>query len=139
DGSLLVQRFNPKSLESESKPVTVSDAVGLPSGATGRAFFAASNRVIAYRAPESLLVRLVLYDAAGKRLRELGEPGRFTHQVRLSADGRQALVGSFDMKSRTRNIETVDLSSGVLTRRTFDADADDAIWSNDGHTIFFIR
>lgn len=139
DGSLLVQRFSPKSLELEGKPVTVSDAVGLPSGATGRSFFAASNRAIAYRAPESLLVRLVLYDAAGKRVRELGEPGRFTHQVRLSANGRQALLGSFDMKSHTRNIETVDSSSGVFTRRTFDADADDAIWSNDGHTIFFIR
>jgi Tol biopolymer transport system component len=138
DESLFAHRFNLESLELEDKPVGLSDAVGYAVGGTGRSFFSAHGRLVAYRAPETSGVRLVWFDPSGKRLQEAGGPQRRFGQLRLSPDGRQALADRLFERGRgASSIESIDLVSWSANRRTFDAPSRDALWSPDGKTIYF--
>jgi len=137
DAVLSAQRFNLNSLELEGKPVELSDAVGLTVGGTGRAFFSAHSRLVAYRGDESRAQRLVWYDSSGQRQREFGEPQRRNGELRLSPDGRQALVARGNGRDTDAFLETIDLANGTSTRRSFLPHSGNGFWSPDGQTVFF--
>jgi len=134
--SLFAHRLNFNSLELEGQPVELSDAVGYGVGGTGRSLFSAHSGLVAYRGPESRDIRLVWYDSSGKRLQGVGEPQARFGQVRISPDGRQAMADR-NLERGQVYVESIDLISGIGTRRTFESHASSALWSRDGKTIFF--
>ena len=138
-GSLMAHRFNWQTLALQGKPSPLSDNVGWDFAGSGRAMFAASRRMVAYRSSAFGPGTLAWYDSTGKRLQAVADAGSPWGYVRLSPDGRQALIDSYDGATDERFISSVDLASGTSTRRTFAANTEGAVWSSDGKTVLFTQ
>jgi len=81
--------------------------------------------------------RLVWYKRDGSRLGTVGEPGRYDAIV-MSPDERLLGVQRSDPQTKRADIWTMDLSSGILSRVTFDpGNAMFPAWSPDGHELVF--
>jgi Tol biopolymer transport system component len=142
-GALMAQRFDRTRLSVEGTPLRIAESVAVPFVTAvhrfaGLAAFAvsASGAIIYRNGERRLSVRLQSFDRAGKPLDEIGQPGAFWG-LALSPDERRVALTRQDER-QGRDVWTVDLSSGVSTRVTFDrASEDDAAWTSDGEALTY--
>jgi Tol biopolymer transport system component len=136
DGTLLGQRFDPRSGQLSGEPRSIADSVGY-SLRNGWATFASSrggalaveNRSVPGR-------RIVLIDRAGSP-QTLASTGGGTG-VAFDPDGRRALFARMQPKTRTHNLWILDLERKVEARVTSDpADEYDGRWLPDGKSIVY--
>ena len=143
-GALMAQPFDASRLRVEGTPVRIAESVATPFVTAvhrfaGLAAFAVSaSGAIIYRTADArnLSARLQWFDRTGKPLDQIGQPGVFWG-LALSPDERRLALTQQDAQ-QGRDIWTVDLSTGVPTRVTFDpASEDDAAWTADGRALTF--
>jgi serine/threonine protein kinase/Tol biopolymer transport system component len=143
-GALMAQPFDATRLGVEGMPVRIAESVAVPFVTAvhrfaGLAAFAVSaSGAIIYRNGEepNLSANLEWFDRTGKPLDKIGQPGVFWG-LALSPDERRVALTRQDAQ-QGRDVWTVDLSTGVSTRMTFDAASeDDAAWTADGQALTF--
>lgn len=134
EGALLAQRFDAKTGALTGGAAPLATDVG---SAGGRAFFAASPRVLLTASAASRARQLVWYEG-DRRVGAIGEPGDYW-QVRLSPDDRYAAVTYLDPLLRTLDVMVITLTEAapreVLTT-SLAADTD-PVWSPDGTRVAF--
>jgi eukaryotic-like serine/threonine-protein kinase len=94
--------------------------------------------VLVYRTSASGNVQLAWYSRDGQRLQPIGEPREY-RQITLSPDEKRLAVELPNEREGGVDIWTVDLSTGIFSRLTFDANDRDieAAWSPDGRELMF--
>src|SRR5262249_31944826 len=100
-------------------------------------FSASENGVVVYGTAVSPDVQLAWYDRHGMRLGPIGEPGPFAF-LSMSPDEERRAVSRANPETKKLNIWTMELSTGLLSRVTFNT-ADDwtPVWSRDGRELMF--
>ncbi len=102
----------------------------------GTSYFSVSdNGVLVYRGPASDDVQLTWYNRAGTRQVSVGEPGRYSY-MNLAPDARHVAVHRSDPETRTEDIWSLELSSGIFTRVTSSGGVF-PIMSPDGREVVF--
>src|SRR5205085_95148 len=106
-----------------------------------QAYFAvaANGAMLSYQGADARHSRLNWFDRSGQPQGTVGPEAAINLvQPRISPDGRQAAVVATDTESGNRDIYSVNLATGVLTRLTFNP-ANDwfPLWSPDGQSIAF--
>jgi DNA-binding winged helix-turn-helix (wHTH) protein len=134
--SLLAQPFDARKLRLAGEPFSLAEKIQRSSG-KAVPFSASENGVLVYGTPVSPDVQLAWYDRHGARLGPIGEPGAFAF-LSMSPDGERLAVSRADPETKKLNIWTMELSTGLLSRVTFDT-ADDwtPVWSSDGRELVF--
>jgi Tol biopolymer transport system component len=137
DGALSAQRFDAETGALTGRAARLAFDVGL--SGTGRAFFAASPRVLAWAAASPRARGLAWFDLQGHRVGSVSEPGDYW-QVRLSPGDDVAAVTMLDPLLRTLDVFAVPaLDTPAPSRRiTLSLSADsDPVWAPDGSRIAF--
>ncbi len=137
DGALSAQRFDPESGALVGRAARLAFDVGV--SATGRAFFTASPRVIAWAAASPRARELAWFDLQGRRAGSVSEPADYW-QVRLSPDDRLAAVTMLDPLLRTLDVFAIPAmeTSAAARRVTLSLSADsDPVWAPDGSRVAF--
>jgi serine/threonine protein kinase len=135
DGRLFMQSVDQHRMEVLGEPFQVAEQVRF-NRTNGRAAFSASERVLAYRAGNTIS-RLVWFDRTGAQIDNLGDPANFG-DVELSPDGNHAAITLRDPVKGARDIWILDVVRGLSTRFTFDpTDEISPIWSPDGSRLVF--
>ena len=139
--TLMAQPFDLESLTTSGGPFPIADrvemqaAVSVPNGL----FSVSDSGLLAYRTGTATAGgELVWFDRSGKRLSNVGEPGRYT-DLELSPDGKRLAFAARDGSgSATSDIWIMDLERGVRSRFTSDpADEGGARWTADGKLIAY--
>jgi hypothetical protein len=131
DGTLLGAPFDSKRMEITGSPVTLAQGVRVTVG--GPPQFAASGAGNLVYVPEvPFELRLVNRDGTSAPATSLAR--RF-HSPRFSPDGRHLAV-DFPQQG-SRDVWSIDLRQGTLSRLTFDNDGHDPVWSSDGRKIAY--
>jgi serine/threonine protein kinase len=142
--ALMAQPFDATRLRVEGTPVRIAESVVVPfvpaahTKAGLAAFAVSASGAIIYRSGDARtrFARLQWFDRTGKPLDEIGEPGVFWG-LALSPDEKRVALTLHDAQLG-RDLWTVDLSTGVRTRVTFDpANDDDAAWTAGGQALSF--
>jgi dipeptidyl aminopeptidase/acylaminoacyl peptidase len=137
EGVLTTQRFDNASGALVGRGTPLAFNVGVSE--SGRAFFAASRRVIAWAEGARRARELVWLGADALRLGNLAEPADYW-QVRLSPDDRIAAVTMIDPLLRTLDVVALpaaaDAPPGRRVTLSLSADSD-PVWSPDGSRIVF--
>jgi Tol biopolymer transport system component len=137
DGVLVMQAFDFSTLRINGDPVPVAEKIPYFSPSGWAPFSVSENGVVAYQAgaAESPLRWL---DRKGQTIATLGPPGDYS-SVRLSPDGRKAVVEKIDSATGLSDLWIADLSRDVLTRFTADPGSESSpVWSPDGTEIAFV-
>ncbi|HEY3177093.1 MAG TPA: protein kinase [Candidatus Polarisedimenticolia bacterium] len=136
DGALLGHRFDLTNGRIVGEAFSIADRVRyfLP---TARASFTTSrNGVLVYQ-PGSDLGRVVWVDRSGRELGTVASQAEY-RTVRISSDGRKALIDRAQPRTGTFDIWSLDLARGVETRLTSDlGSATEAVWLPGGEAIVF--
>jgi serine/threonine-protein kinase len=131
NGNLMAVAFDEATGTIAGAPVTVAAGVSL-TGVGSAHFAVAGNGTVAYIPEEPR--SLVFVDRSGAA-RDVIEERRNFHAPLFSPDGRR-LVMDFN-SADGRDVWTLDLAGGTLTRATFDRDGHDATWLPDGRSITY--
>ena len=137
DGALSVQRFDPAAGTLTARPARLAFDVGV--AATGRAFFAASPRLVVWAASAPRARQLAWFDLQGQGAGSVSEPADYW-QVRLSPDDRTVAATMLDPLLRTLDVFAMPTAatSGAGRRVTLSITADsDPVWAQDGSRIAF--
>jgi Tol biopolymer transport system component len=138
--TLMAQPFDPDALELSGEPFPVADTVVLIATGTAQAVFSASqNGVLAFQGG-TLSANLVLRwrGRDGGNLETIGEPARFTDDLRLSPSEDTAIVQIRADEGANRDLWVVELDRKLRTRFTFNPNGDDSpIFSADGETVMW--
>ena len=137
DGALSAQRFDAAVGALVGRPARLAFEVGISTA--GRAFFAASPRVIAWATAAPRARELAWFDLQGRAAGAVSEPADYW-QVRLSPDDRSIAVTMLDPLLRTLDIFTLPAIAGAAPGRrvTLSLSADsDPVWSPDGSRIVY--
>jgi Tol biopolymer transport system component len=135
--TLLAQPFDLKALRIAGEPVPIAEQVAAMTFLPGLMFSVSQNGVAVYRGTESATVQLAWYNRDGKRLAPIGEPGLYGI-IALSPEEKRLALERLDSQLRTRDLWTLELASGILSRQTFHNDTD-PVWSPDGRELVFTR
>jgi Tol biopolymer transport system component len=135
-GTLMAQPFDERRLELSGDPAPVVEG---PIGNfyDSGLFSASRNGTLTYWSPGNVQSQLTWFDAQGRVLSTIGEPGPY-EDFALSPDGTQAFLSK-----RSQALEgavwLLDMSRGTSTRFELDRTAynEKAIWSPDGHKVIF--
>jgi Tol biopolymer transport system component len=137
DGALTTQRVDFEGGALGGRAVRHAFDVGV--GTTGRAFFAASPRVIAWASGATRARVLTWFDGRGAPTGRVSEPADYW-QVRLSPDDRTASVTQLDPLLRTLDIFAIPTATSATAPRrvslSLSADSD-PVWAPDGSRIVF--
>jgi Tol biopolymer transport system component/tRNA A-37 threonylcarbamoyl transferase component Bud32 len=133
--TLLAQPFDLKAFRIAGEPVPIAEQVGAMTFLPGLMFSVSQNGVVVYRGTESATVQLAWYNRDGKRLAPIGEPGLYGI-IALSPEEKRLALERLDSQLRTRDLWTLELASGILSRQTFHNDTD-PVWSPDGRELVF--
>ncbi len=137
DGALSAQRFDAAVGALVGRPARLAFDVGISTA--GRAFFAASPRVIAWAPAAPRARELAWFDLHGRAAGAVSEPADYW-QVRVSPDDRSIAVTMLDPLLRTLDIFALPAIEGAAPGRrvTLSLAADsDPVWSPDGSRILF--
>src|SRR5262249_15116241 len=100
--------------------------------------FAVSNNGVLVYPAASPISRLVWFDRHGKELGQVGAPGFYDTDHRLSPDGQKVLFALEDERTLKGDVWTHDLARNSLARLTFGiGDSGNAVWSPDGRSMVF--
>ncbi len=136
DGTLFGQHFNERSLVLDGAAVPLAENIWFYKP-LGHSLHAAEGDTIAYT-PGTFIRSLHWIDRHGADLGEALPPGRYRNRVRVSPDGRYAVLAVDDGRTFMGDIWSADLHRQTMTRLTYgDHDYDDPIWSPDGTAIAF--
>jgi len=138
--TLMAQAFDPDSLELSGEPFPLADTVVLISTGTAQAVFSASQTGVLAVQSGTLSADLVLRwrGRDGSTLESVGEPARFTDNVRLSPTEDVAMVQIRADEGENRDLWVVELDRKLRTRFTFNPNGDDSpVFSPDGETVLW--
>jgi eukaryotic-like serine/threonine-protein kinase len=100
------------------------------------AFSVSANGTLAYWSPGNVQSKLTWFDAQGKVLSTVGQPGPYG-SVALSPDGMHATV-SHIAPDLSRSLWLLDISRGTTTRFDLNPpEAELAVWAPDGRRLIF--
>ena len=124
----MAQAFYPDSLELSGEPFPLADTVVLISTGTAQAVFSASQTGVLAVQSGTLSADLVLRwrGRDGSTLESIGEPARFTDNVRLSPTEDVAMVQIRADEGENRDLWVVELDRKLRTRFTFSPNGDDS-------------
>jgi Tol biopolymer transport system component len=136
--ALLAQPFDLKKLQLTGEPFPVAEQVGRMGTFAALSLFSVSdNGALAYRSSGSSELQLAWYNRDGKRLQAAGEKGIY-RQIVLSPDEKRLAIERLDPKGGLADVWLLELTSGILSRVTFDPGTDgDPVWSPDGREVVF--
>lgn len=137
DGALSAQQVDAERGALIGRAARLAFDVGL--SGTGRAFFAASPRLLAWAAASPRPRELVWFDLQGQRAGSVSEPADYW-QVRLSPDDGVAAVTMLDPLLRTLDVFAIPVldTSSAPRRVTLSLSPDsDPVWSPDASRIAF--
>jgi eukaryotic-like serine/threonine-protein kinase len=134
--TLMAQRFDARHLKISGDPVRVAEEPVAPYWDTG-AFSVSANGTLAYWSPGTVESQLTWFDAQGKALSSVGQPGPYA-AVALSPDGTRAFVSRAGPDLSTA-LWQFDLSRGTSTRFELDPSAVESnpIWAPDERSIIY--
>jgi eukaryotic-like serine/threonine-protein kinase len=136
-GALLAQPFDASRLRPNGKLTRIVENVAVSPWSRLGGFSASSSGAILYRAGGAGSSQLQWFDRAGNPLERLGQFDSFWG-LALSPDEKRVALSRPDSERGRTDIWTVELSTGVPTRVTFDpASDDDAAWTPDGLALTF--
>jgi serine/threonine protein kinase/Tol biopolymer transport system component len=138
--TLMAQPFDPDKLELSGEPFPVADTVVLISPGTAQAVFSASQTGVLAVQSGVLSTDLVLRwrGRDGDVLETIGEPARFTDDIRLSPTEDTAMVQIRADEGENRDLWVVELDRRLRTRFTFSPHGDDVpAFSPDGGTVIW--
>jgi len=137
EGALVARRFDPDR-GAASEPVTVIDGVDY-APASINAFFRVSSdgTAVVIRPAGSFNDQLTWFNRDGSQAGTLGSPGEID-QPRLSPDGSRVAFTRPDAQSGNRDVWSLEIVRGILTRLTLNV-ANDwfPVWSPDGNRLLF--
>jgi Tol biopolymer transport system component len=136
-GTLMAQPFDTRRLELSGEPVRVMEE---PVGSLWdhSLFSVSANRTLAYMSQGNVDSQLTWFDAQGKILSTVGEPGRYDGLF-LSPDGTRALVSKRTPPNWKVALWLLDLSRGTSTVFELGPSRDDAeaVWAPDERRVIF--
>ena len=140
EGTLLVQAFDERSLQTQGDPIPVAERVG--SFHQSGLFSVSPSGVLAYSAGPTArwLSQLSWFDRQGKPLGHAEQPGTYSYtDFALSPDGKRLAASKIDPRAGGETgIWLLDLLRGMSARFTFDQAPDSApVWSPDGSRVAF--
>jgi serine/threonine protein kinase len=136
--TLLAQPFDARTQRFTGEPFIVARQVPGDLGESASLFSVSQNGILTHRAANSGLIQLALYSRNGQRLGSIGEPGIMYGNMAISPDAMRVALHGMDDQTRTFNIWTIELSSGITSRMTFHPVNDFApVWSLDGRELVF--
>jgi Tol biopolymer transport system component len=139
EGTVFAQPFDAGNLRLTGEPRRVADDVAFNSLSGFGAFAASDNGVLVFRGGVAamLMNELRWLGRDGKLLGKAGEPGAY-RQIALSPDDKRVAIERRDSKTTKYDVWTLELSSDIQTRLTFDsASALGPIWAPDSRTVVF--
>jgi Tol biopolymer transport system component len=133
--TLMTQPFDTRHLKISGDPVRVMEDPVASYWDTG-AFSVSANGTLAYWSPGNVESQLTWFDAQGKVLSTVGQPGPFG-SLALSPDGTHAIVSQF-ASDLSQSLWLLDISRGTATRFDLNpSEAESAVWAPDGRRIIF--
>jgi eukaryotic-like serine/threonine-protein kinase len=141
EGTLMGVPFDPRRLRTTGDVFPIAEDVGIFGNVNAAAFSVSHSGVLAYSTGELLggtqSRELAWMDRAGKRLGDVGQPGKISNMA-LSPDERRILFTLFNVAGVASDIWLLDVERGVPTRFTFRPGlSGGGIWSPDGSTSVF--
>lgn len=137
--TLVAQRFNPASLQTEGDPIPVADSVNSAAVNVNfrrAAFWASDTGVLAYFVGSGEGFRLTWVNRDGKHRESLG-PEDIYEWPRLSPDGHRLAVARSNENSKATDIWIYEFSRNLMTRLTFTGANNLPVWSPEGRRIAF--
>jgi eukaryotic-like serine/threonine-protein kinase len=131
DGTLFGAPFDARRMELRGSPVPIAQGIRISVG--GPPQFAASRSGDLVYVPE-IPFELHLITREGSAVPATSATRRF-HSPRISPDGRRVAVDFTHQNSR--DIWTLDLQQGTLSRLSFENDGHDPVWFNDGRRVAY--
>jgi eukaryotic-like serine/threonine-protein kinase len=136
EGALLAQPFDLNSLRASGEAVRVADGVATFRAVGNGSFSVSNNGTLAFLGSGDTY-QTVWYDRQG-HLTETGWPKLNYGSLRLSPDGRQAVVDVYDPRYGESDLWIYDLVRNVPRRFTSDAPSDrNAVWSPDARRMLY--
>ena len=138
NGVLTAHPFDAGSGSSAGEPLELMSGIATAPNVARAAFTAGGVGTIAFRRGREtpIMLRVRVFDRAGKPVRELGEPGAI-RQIRLSPDARRLALERRDLRP-VSDISTMDVTTGISTRLTFhEAGVVDPVWSPDSRRVAY--
>ncbi|MEO5618987.1 MAG: hypothetical protein ABIS67_14555, partial [Candidatus Eisenbacteria bacterium] len=136
EGTLLGQRFDPRSGRLVGAPFAVADPVGYFLSTAGSSFATSARGTLAYQSSDNVS-RLVWLDRGGHEVGTLGTPGSY-YGLTLAADGRRVLTSRTQPGIGTDDVWSLDVARGTETRITSNPYSDfGALWHPDGHSVVY--
>ncbi len=139
EGILMAQRFDARKMELAGELFPIVGAIAhVTSSASAIFAISADGSVLSHQdVARATLNRIEWFDRAGRSSGLVGSPGEYV-EPRLSPDGKRLAFVIQDKESGNRDIWIMELSSGALTRFTFNPANDwHPVWSPDGKQIAF--
>src|ERR1700722_3849089 len=133
--TLMAQPFDARHLKISGDPVGVMEDPVAQFWDTG-AFSVSANGTLAYWSPGNVQSQLTWFDAQGKVLSTVGQPGPYG-TLALSPDGTHAIVSQV-ASDLSQSLWLLDIARGTATRFALNPpEAESAVWAPDGRRIIF--
>ncbi len=142
--TLLAQPFDAAKLTLAGEPIPLAANISKSSTTTNvlapslAAFWLSDSGLLAYHTDAISSYRMLWMRRDGTEMQEAAAEDTFARFLRLSPDGKKAMVRQTDLSDRKSDLWLHDLVRRVMTRFTNDGkETGFAVWSPDGRSIAF--